>query len=155
MLTDTPVGLDEIIETFGSLDTPRFESRYVEPFALPYPLFYEGVKVTRARCHHLIIENFQQAFEAIKAAGLQDQVKNYSGIYNARTIRGQTAHPSTHSWGIAIDLEAEKYPLGSTRRFPEEIVQIFQAAGFFTAEISGRARTPCIFSSARGISSPL
>lgn len=131
MLTHTPVGLDEIIATFGSLDTPRFESRYIEPFTLPYPLFYEGVKVTRARCHHLIIENFQQAFEAIKVAGLQDQAQNYSGIYNPRAIRGQTAHPSTHSWGIAIDLEAEKYPLGSTRRFPDGIVKIFQDAGFF------------------------
>ena len=131
MLTHTPVGLDEIIDTFGSLDTPRFESRYVEPFTLPYPLFYEGVKVTRARCHHLITENFQQVFEAIKAAGLQDQVQNYSGIYNARAIRGQTAHPSTHSWGIAIDLEAAKYLLGSPRRFPQEIVKIFQDAGFF------------------------
>jgi hypothetical protein len=131
MLTHTPTGLDEIIETFGSLDTPHFESRYIEPFTLPYPLFYEGHKVTRARCHYLIIENFQRVFEAIKAAGLQDRAQNYSGIYNHRPIRGQTAHPSTHSWGIAIDLEAEKYPLGSTRRFPVEIVQIFQDAGFF------------------------
>ena len=131
MLTHTPVGLDEIIETFGSLDTPNFESRYVEPFTLPYPLFYEGVKVSRARCHHLITDNFRQAFEAIKAAGLQDQVRNYSGIYNKRVIRGQTSHPSTHSWGIAIDLEAEKYPLGSTRRFTDEIVKIFKDAGFF------------------------
>jgi hypothetical protein len=131
MLTKTPVGLDEIIDTFGSLDTPHFEARYVEVFTLPYPLLYGGVKVTRARCHHLIVENFQQAFEAIKACGLQDQALHYSGIFNARAIRGQTAHPSTHSWGIAIDLEAEKYPLGSTRRFPPEIVKIFQDAGFF------------------------
>lgn len=131
MLTQTPVGLDEIIGAFGSLDTPNFESRYVEPFTLPYPLSYGGIKVTRGRCHHLIIENFQKAFEAIRAAGLQDQVQNYGGIYNVRPIRGQTAHPSTHSWGIAIDLEPTKYPLGSTQRFPDGIVKIFQDAGFF------------------------
>ena len=131
MLRPTPVGLDEIIETFGNLDTPNFEARYIEPFTLPYPLNYEGIKVTRARCHHLIIENFEKAFEAIKSSGLEEQVKNYSGIYNVRSIRGQTAHPSTHSWGIAIDLEADKYPLGSTQRFNEAIVKIFQDAGFF------------------------
>jgi hypothetical protein len=131
MLTSTPAGLDELIATFGNLDTPDFESTYIEPFLLPYPLFYSGTKVTRARCHHLIVENFQQAFEAIQSAGLRDQVKNYSGIYAARPIRGQTAHPSTHSWGIAIDLEADKYPLGSTQRFPDSIVKIFQDAGFF------------------------
>lgn len=131
MLKQTPVGLDEIINTFGNLDTPHFESRYIEVFTLPYPLFYDGVKVTRSRCHYLIVENFQKVFEEIKAANLQDLVKNYSGIYNQRPIRGQSAHPSTHSWGIAIDLESEKFPLGSTQRFPDEIVNIFQDAGFF------------------------
>ena len=131
MLTHTPVGLDEIIETFGSLDTRNFEGRYIVAFTLPYPLFYDGIKVIRARCHYLIVENFQKAFEDIKAAGLQDQVENYSGIYNPRPIKGQNAHPSTHSWGIAIDLEADKYPLKSSKRFPDAIVQIFQNTGFF------------------------
>lgn len=131
MLKHTPAGLDEIIDTFGSLDTPHFESRYIEVFTLPYPLFYDGTKVTRARCHHLIVENFEKAFEEIKAAGLQDQVKNYSGIYNVRSIKGQSEHPSTHSWGIAIDLESEEYPLSSKKRFPDAIVNIFQNAGFF------------------------
>ncbi len=128
---EIPVGLDQIIETFGSLDTPDFETLYIETFTLPYPLLYQGTKVTRGRCHHLAIENFQAAFEAILSAGLQAKVKNYSGIYNARPIRGQNAHPSTHSWGIAIDLESETYPLGSTKRFPDKIVQIFGNAGFF------------------------
>ena len=58
-------------------------------------------------------------------------MKNYGGIYAARSIRGQSSHPSTHSWGIAIDLEPEKYPLGSTSRFPDTVVKIFQDAGFF------------------------
>lgn len=131
MLTKTPNGLDEIIDVFGSLDTPNFEAKYIEAFTLPYPLFYEGTKVTRARCHYLIVENFQQAFEKIKNAGLQEQVKNYSGIFNNRPIRGESKHPSTHSWGIAIDLEADKYPLGSTQRFPDNIVKVFEDAGFF------------------------
>ncbi len=131
MLETTPVGLDEIIDTFGHLDTPNFEARYIEAFTLPYPLFYEGEKVTRARCHYLIVENFQKAFEDIKAASLQDQVQNYGGIYAVRAIRGKSTHPSTHSWGIAIDLEPEKYALGSSQRFSDAVVQIFQNAGFF------------------------
>ena len=126
-----PVGLDQIIETFGSLDTPGFESLYIETFAFPYPLLYDGAKVTRGRCHHVAVGNFQKAFRDILTAGLQDQVKNYSGIYNQRAIRGHSSHPSTHSWGIAIDLEAEQYPLGSTKRFPDQIVKIFEDAGFF------------------------
>lgn len=131
MLTHTPVGLDEIIKTFGRLDDPKFEIKNIVTFDLPYPLLYEGAKVTRARCHRLIVDNFKKAFQDIKAAGLQDKVKHFSGIYARRSIRGFGSHPSTHSWGIAIDLEAEKYPLGSKKRFPDNIVQIFHAAGFF------------------------
>ena len=131
MLSNTPAGLDEIIATFGSLDMPDFESLHIETFTFPYPLFYQGSKATRGRCHHLLVENFQKALADILAAGLQDQVRNYGGIYNTRPIRGQASHPSTHSWGIAIDLEPESYPLGSTKRFPDPIVHIFQNAGFF------------------------
>lgn len=58
MLEKTPSGLHEIIDTFGYLTTPNFESRYITAFTLPYPLFYEGIKVTRARCHYLIVDNF-------------------------------------------------------------------------------------------------
>lgn len=131
MLERTPSGLDEIIFTFGSLDDPQFEVRNIVYFALPYPLYYEDVPVKRARCHRLVVDNFQAAFEDLRAAGLQDQVRNYSGIYAPRAIRGFGSHPSTHSWGIAIDLEAERYPLGSALRMPDDVVAVFHKAGFF------------------------
>jgi|ERR1043166_1041343 hypothetical protein len=130
MLKQTPAGLGEIIDTFGHLSTPNFEARYIVPFLLPYPLYYDGTKVTRARCHYLIVDNFIAAFKEIKKANLENEVQNYSGIYNNRPIRG-ASHPSAHSWGIAIDLEAGKYRLGSTNRFPDKIVEIFRSVGFF------------------------
>ncbi len=150
MLTQIPVGLDEIIYTFGSLDDPHFEARNIVLFDLPYPLFYERTQVTRARCHKLIVENFQKAFEDIKAAGLEDQVKNYSGIYEQRSVRGFGSHPSTHSWGIAIDLESEKYPLGSDLRFPDEVINIFQGAGFFYGGDFRSRKDPMHFQLCRG-----
>src|SRR2546428_8433080 len=131
MLTKTPVGLDELIHTFGSIDDPSFESKNIVTFTLPYPLFYEGVETTHSRCHRLVVDNVLKALEDIKAAGLQESVRNYSGLYNRRSIRGLASHPSTHSWGIAIDLEAEQYPLGSAKRFPDAIVSVFRNAGFF------------------------
>src|SRR5262249_23600906 len=91
----------------------------------------EGAPVTRARCHKLAVDNFRKAFEDIRVAGLENQAKNYSGIYARRSIRGSESHPSTHSWGIAIDLEAEQYPLGRSRRLANEVVRIFREAGFF------------------------
>ena len=38
MLNQTPVGLDQIIHTFGSLDDPQFEANHIVLFNLPYPL---------------------------------------------------------------------------------------------------------------------
>ena len=97
MLTKTPVGLDEIIHTFGSLDDAKFEANHIALFDLPYPLLFEGKTVTHARCHKLLVENFQKAFQDIKAAGFESQVKNFSGIFAQRPIRGFPSHPSTHS----------------------------------------------------------
>jgi hypothetical protein len=144
MLTTTPSGLEEIIETFGDLNTRNFERRYITPFTLPYPLYYEGIKVMRARCHYLLVDNFIKAFKDIQEAGLEAEARNYSGIYNPRNVRGGS-HPSAHSWGIAIDLEAGKYPLGSSKRFPEQIIEIFADAGFFYGGDFSRRKDPMHF----------
>lgn len=131
MLTRIPNGLDEIIHTFGSIDDKDFERDNIVMFDLPYPLLYGEQTVHRSRCHRLVVDNFRQAFIEIAHAGLENEAKRYGGIYNQRSIRGRSSHPSTHSWGIAIDLEPAKYPLGSTDRFPVAIVDIFKRAGFF------------------------
>jgi hypothetical protein len=130
MLKKVPSGVAEIKKIFGDANDPQFEAHNIKEFDLPYPLLYAGQKVIHARCHYLIIENFQQAFQQIKDRGLVDEVTNYGGIYQVRSKRGQKKL-STHAWGIAIDLEMEKYPLKSKARFPDDVIQIFRAAGFF------------------------
>ena len=130
MLKRTPNGLREIVATFGHL-TPNFEARYIVSFDLPYPLLYAGKTVRRARCHRLLVDNFITAFSAIRAAGLESECRNYGGIYANRSIRGISSHPSTHSWGIAIDLEPAKYPLGNRKRFPDAVIQCWELAGFY------------------------
>lgn len=49
--------------------------------------------------------------------------------YNNRPIRGSN-RPSNHSWGLAIDIDATQYPLGSRKRLPSWIVELFRAHGF-------------------------
>lgn len=49
--------------------------------------------------------------------------------YNNRPIRGRRT-PSNHSWGLAIDIDATQYPLGSRKRLPSWIVELFRAHGF-------------------------
>lgn len=129
MIAVTPHGVAAIVAAFGSLDRPDFEARYIATFSLPYPLLYDGRTVHRARCHRALIDNFVHAFERIASRGLQDHARNYSGIYARRNARGLQKF-STHSWGIAIDLEAEKFPLGSDKRQHLGVIESFAEAGF-------------------------
>ena len=131
MQIEVPYSLDALIETFGSLDDVAFEEKNIVLFDLPYPLLYDGKEVRRTRCHRLMVEIFQEVFREIEAKNLVDEAKNYGGIYARRGIRGRESHPSTHSWGIAVDLEPKRYPLGSLERMPDELVEIFTERGFF------------------------
>lgn len=130
MILPPPRGLHEIIAAFGDLDDPRFEAENIVQFALPYPLRYDGKVVLKSRCHRRVVEVFQGVLEAISMAGLQHECASYGGIYASRPQRAHPRFPSTHSWGIAIDLEPERYPLGSQKRFPPAVVDIFTSAGF-------------------------
>ena len=49
--------------------------------------------------------------------------------YVNRPIRGRNV-ASNHSWGLAIDIDATQYPLGSRKRLPSWIVDLFKAHGF-------------------------
>lgn len=131
MITVQPIGLDEIIDVFGDIDQPDFEAKNIVLFNLPYKLIYNKVAVSRSQCHRLAVDNFIEVFNRIKCAGLENKVKNYGGIYNRRSIAGRPSFASTHSWGIAIDLEPGKYPFGSKDRFSDEIIKIFDNCGFF------------------------
>lgn len=50
--------------------------------------------------------------------------------FNSRPIRG-TNRPSNHSWGLAIDIDATKYPQGQRRNQPPRwVIDLFRAYGF-------------------------
>ena len=58
--------------------------------------------------------------------------------YANRAIRGRNT-PSNHSWGLAIDINAQDFPLGSTRRLPQWLVDLFKAHGFdYGGDYQGR-----------------
>src|SRR5437868_4802089 len=127
MITKIPHGLLQINATFGRLTDPRFEERNIVLFDLPYQLRFGQIPIKHAQGHRLAIDNFQQAFRNVMAAGLADQFTEFAGIYARRNIRGQ-GKPSLHSWGIAIDMCSSEYPLGSLERMPDAIVNAFRAA---------------------------
>ena len=69
-------------------------------------------------------------FTTIEKEGLKDQVKRFGGCYNYRKKRGNDIKLSTHSWGIAIDLNPATNRMGTPGDMHPDIVEIFRKAGF-------------------------
>lgn len=58
--------------------------------------------------------------------------------YSNRPIRERSV-PSNHSWGLAIDIDAQEYLLGSYRRLPQWVVDLFKQYRFdYGGDWSGR-----------------
>lgn len=69
--------------------------------------------------------------------GPGDQNDDWS--YANRSIRGKRT-PSNHSWGLAVDIDATQFPMGSKKRLPQWIVDLWKAHGFdYGGDWKGRA----------------
>jgi len=77
---------------------------------LPLPT---GGKVNKIRVHREAAPAFRKAFELIRQKGLESFIKTFDGTFVPRHINWNPTKPlSYHSWGIAIDLNAQENPLG-------------------------------------------
>jgi LysM repeat protein len=152
-----PNGLAEIFATFGDIRryingdgtlNPAWETealgRAVLPFAIP--LSWDlGTKVLRIQCHKKLVDIFPEVLAAIEKAGLKNQIKNYGGCYNYRSKRS-SGKLSTHSWGIAIDLNPLTNPMGVQGDMNPDIVAIFRKFGFkWGGDWFGRNQDPMHF----------
>lgn len=114
---------------------------YIIQINIPYPMYYEGKQVNKISCHKAVAKNFLGVFNEILANyGLEQihrlQIDDYGGCFNYRLMRGGT-QLSTHSWGVAIDLDPDRNKLkesDKTARFarPEykAMIDIFYKHGF-------------------------
>jgi len=97
--------------------------------------------VKKMMCHKLVAEKFKAIFaEILEVYGLEKiqelGIDVFGGCFNFRKMRGGNDY-STHSWGIAVDLDPERNKLketSKTARFarPEykPMIDIFYKHGF-------------------------
>jgi len=110
-------------------------------FEFPFPTFYDGKRVLRSRCHRLIKDSLLRVLGEIgtrwtKQRGIIEEAEDYGGIYNFRKMRGGSSI-SRHSWGIAIDLDADDNgnttPWPVKADMPFEIMEAFAREGWLSA----------------------
>lgn len=152
-----PVGLAGIVREFGDVREfvtgeggldPRWEAEALARVDLPFGLalaWDHSKTVSRFRCHRRLTGIFARVFEQIVSAGLQARVRSFGGCFMYRPQR-TGGRLSTHSWGIAIDLNPETNGLGSVGDMDAEVVEIFREAGFtWGGKWTGRGRDPMHF----------
>lgn len=134
---------EEIIEVFGEADE---NGKYLVKIDLPYPMRLAwdiDTEVNVLRCHKLIADKLKAVFndlldyygyEAIKALGID----LFGGCFSYRKKRGGD-ELSTHSWGIAVDLDPSRNLLmetSKTARFARDeykpMIRIFEKHGFIS-----------------------
>ena len=71
-----------------------------------------------------------QALQNVLDRGLSSELKTFDGCFMIRDVRAQPGHPSTHSYALAIDLNAAENRLGEAPTLTPEFVACFTDAGF-------------------------
>jgi len=70
------------------------------------------------------------AFKKLKDNNLLSELKTFDGCFIIRSVRGTTDQLSTHSYGLAIDLNASENKLGMEPKLSKEFVKCFTDAGW-------------------------
>jgi len=152
-----PNGLNEILAMFGNIHeylhedgtlNPRWETMFLRraPLAFPIPLSWSPAqRATSIYCHIKLRDIFAAVFADIQKQGLQTEIKTFGGCFNFRAKR-TSSKLSTHSWGIAVDLNPDTNAQGTAGNMHPGVVDIFRKAGFtWGADFSGSSKDPMHF----------
>lgn len=153
-----PNGLEAILAMFGDITRyirsdgtidPRWESAHMVSVALPFPVRLAwgnpAPLATKIRCHKVVAPAMVQVFQAVDRAGLRGSVRTFGGCYNYRPKR-TGSRPSTHSWGIALDLNPATNAMGTAGNMDPRLVAVFREHGFkWGGDWTGRNKDPMHF----------
>lgn len=155
--TAVPRGLDEVIAIFGDIRKyvgadgrldPRWETGFLAKVCLPFPLRLSwdlSRTITQMTCHRRMTGVYASVFAGIQQQGLHSRVSSFGGCFAFRPQR-TGSKLSTHSWGIAIDLNPESNLQGSAGDMDAGLIEIFHSAGFeWGGDWKGTARDPMHF----------
>jgi hypothetical protein len=105
---------------FASRHWPH-QSQWLEIFQVPTGWFpsWHVVGTTHPVEHIALNKDLHtpllNALTAVHNKGLGGLLLTFDGCFNIRMVRGSAASPSTHSYGLALDINADSNPLAATK----------------------------------------
>jgi len=130
-----PRGIDEVVETFGDIEFVESRRRgyikiinnWVEENIVEANLGFVGTH----KCHFLMVPIFEKVFNELENRGLDKEVLSFAGIWSARhKMHNPKRSLSTHSWGIACDINPSTNMPGIVGDMHPGIVETFEEYGF-------------------------
>lgn len=136
-----PIGLEQIVALYGDPRefirddgtlSPIWEARMVVvPFPSPKPLGWDKTKLARgARVNVILADDLDRTLKLLERERLWPRIRTFDGAYAFRAQRGSSTKMSMHSFGAALDLNAETNKLGTIGDMDPGLVQVFEACGW-------------------------
>jgi len=103
--------------------------------SIPVPLFlrdywrYNQLRVSTIYLNKDMVPPLQKTFDLIEKRGLAACIESFDGCFAIRKTR-RSERQSTHSWGLAIDINAATNQLGAPPQISMELVSCFTQSGF-------------------------
>lgn len=156
-LPEVPYGRTAIELLYGDPYDPDFRSKHLATCTLPYFMVLSWMPdraVQQITVHRLVLDSLQDALQEVVDLVGEEKLHEMSwdrwgGCYNIRP-KTHGKEPSTHSWGISIDLNPHLGPYGRPAPgYPKVFIVAFESRGWIWG---GRWRTPdpMHFQAARG-----
>jgi LysM repeat protein len=152
-----PNGFQAVLDAFGDIRnyltndgslTPGWEQAALTRIDLPWPLtlsWDHSQSVTRIVCHKKLAGTFTNVFKTLDSSGLRSRLRSYGGCFAFRPKRSGSKL-STHSWGIAIDIDPETNAMGTPGDINPDVVAVFQKWGFkWGGDWPGKQKDPMHF----------
>ena len=130
-LIEAPTGYDEIVKTFGEPWIDGWRQMFLVKIPIPRELCHvAGWEKGYFWGNRVIADKFIKVFDMLIAyPDSCKYLKTFGGCFNIRKSRTSEKW-STHSWAIAIDLNAETNALGSKGDMDPKVVECFKHHGF-------------------------
>ena len=126
------LNLNQAIQRYGPIENGIWqnESQFMvlHPI-IKFPWNFEGSEVVHIYMNKDMVQAFDLACNNLINNDLINNLITFDGCFYIRNVRGYS-DISTHSYGLAIDINAKQNPLGGPVSFSKDFVKCFTDAGF-------------------------